>query len=139
MLIAYVLYSYTIAILNTIVFGCLVGTLIDIKHSLANFHKIKESQSQLPNETLGKPPVPLATEDIDTIREDSSWIFSPPNSHRQSVSLFSPTRQPVRVPPQVWVVQRNRPLLLRSLSAPLKLHSFTLRNCLRINAGSKPP
>jgi hypothetical protein len=88
-LVSYILYSSTIAVLNTIIFGCLVGTLIAIKRSLSNFNKIKELRSQSHSETFDNSQAPLVTEDIDAVREGSSWITSPASSHHQSVSPFS--------------------------------------------------
>ncbi|KAI0252067.1 hypothetical protein BJV78DRAFT_388512 [Lactifluus subvellereus] len=86
-LIGYIVYSSTVAVLNTIMFGCLVGTLITIRRSLANFNKVKELHSHC--ETFYEPQTPLATEDVDAIREGSSWVTSPATSHHKSVSPFS--------------------------------------------------
>ena len=86
-LVGYIVYSSTVAILNTIMFGSLVGTLITIKRSLEKFNKVKELQSH--GETFDEPQTPLATEDIDAIREGSSWVTSPTTSDHKSASPFS--------------------------------------------------
>jgi hypothetical protein len=74
-LIGYVAYSSTIAILNTLMFGSLVGSLITMRRSLVNSNQVtvsKESKS---------PRQIVATQDIDAVREGGSWITSPPSSH----------------------------------------------------------
>jgi len=90
-LVGYVVYSSTIAVLNTVMFGTLVGSLIVIKRSLAHSNQvtaIKESKSF--GETVEKPQVSLAAGDIDAVREGSSWITSPASSRRhRSGSLYS--------------------------------------------------
>ena len=92
-LVGYIAYSSTIAVLNTAMFGTLVGSLIVIKRSLAHFNQVtasKESKSRSFRETVEKPQVSLAVEDIDAIREGSSWITSPASSRRhRSGSLYS--------------------------------------------------
>jgi hypothetical protein len=90
-LIGYVAYSSTIAILNTVMFGSLVGSLITIRRSLANFNQVTVSkESKSPRQIVEKPRVSLATQDIDAVREGSSWITSPASSHRHRDKSTSP-------------------------------------------------
>ncbi|KAH9983562.1 hypothetical protein BJV74DRAFT_615768 [Russula compacta] len=86
-LVGYVVYTSTIAVLSTIMFGFLVGSLVMVKRSLANFNQVQES-SKSPYETAGKPNVTLSTEDIDAIREGSSWITSTSSSRRGPSSPY---------------------------------------------------
>jgi len=92
-LIGYVAYSSTIAILNTVMFGSLVGSLITIRRSLANSNQVTVSkESKSPRRIVEKPQVSLATQDIDAVREGGSWITSPASSHRhrdKSISRYS--------------------------------------------------
>lgn len=89
--VGYITYSSAIAVLNTIMFGCFVVTLIVIKRSLENFHKAQSS-----NDSAEKSQAALATEDIDAIREGSSWIASTTNSRQDAASIspfsYSTTR-----------------------------------------------
>ena len=90
-LIGYVAYSSTIAILNTVMFGSLVGSLINIRRSLANSYQVTVSkESKSPRQIFEKPQVSLATQDIDAVREGSSWITSPASSHRRRDKSISP-------------------------------------------------
>lgn len=90
-LVGYIAYSSTIAVLNTAMFGTLVGSLIVIKRSLAHFNQVTASKvSKSFRETVEKSQVSLAAEDIDAVREGSSWITSPASSRRRrSGSLYS--------------------------------------------------
>jgi hypothetical protein len=90
LLIGYVAYSSTIAILNTVMFGSLVGSLITIRRSLANFNQITVRESKSPRWTVEKPQVSLATQDIDAVREGSSWITSPASSRGHRAESGSP-------------------------------------------------
>jgi hypothetical protein len=82
-LIGYIVYSSTTAILNTVIFGSLVGGLIIIKRSLANFELEQARKvSKLISETPAEKPPQLAP-DIEAIREGSLWIASTGSFHRQ--------------------------------------------------------
>lgn len=70
--VGYIAYSSAVAVLNTVMFGCFVGTLILIKRSLESFHK-----AQSPNESA---QAALATEEVDAIRDGSTWITSTASS-----------------------------------------------------------
>jgi hypothetical protein len=82
-LIGYIVYSSTTAILNTVVFGSLVGGLIIIKRSLANFELEQARKVSRPvGETPAEKP-PQLTLDTEAIREGSLWITSAGGSHRR--------------------------------------------------------
>lgn len=82
-LIGYIVYSSTTAILNTVIFGFLVGGLIIIKRSLANFElEQARKESQPVGETPAEKP-PQLTLDIEPIREGSLWITSAGSSRRR--------------------------------------------------------
>ena len=89
-LIGYIVYSSTTAILNTFIFGSLVGGLIVIKRSLANFELEQARKESIPvGETPAdseKPPQP--TLDIEAIREGSLWISSMGGSHRRDEPTY---------------------------------------------------
>jgi hypothetical protein len=83
-LIGYIVYSSTTAILNTVVFGSLVGGLIIIKRSLANFELEQARKESKPvGETPAEKPPPQLTLDIEAIREGSLWITSGGSSRRR--------------------------------------------------------
>ncbi|KAF8260619.1 hypothetical protein EI94DRAFT_1811422 [Lactarius quietus] len=83
--VGFITYSCAIALVNTIMFGCLVGTLIIIRRSIENFHRAQEFQSS--NEGADKSPAPH----VDVIREGGSWITSTTSSRqRQDVASLSP-------------------------------------------------
>jgi len=93
-LIGCIAYSTTIAILSTIMLGSLVSSLITIKRSLADFNQSKETGS--PGATVETQHVTLSTEDIDVIREGSSWITSSISSRRKPSSPYSYSTFPTR-------------------------------------------
>ena len=83
--VGFITYSSAIALLNTIMFGCLVGTLIIIRRSLENFQKAQGFQPS--NESADRSQ----DADIDVIREGSSWITSTTSSRqRQDAANLSP-------------------------------------------------
>lgn len=87
-LIGYVAYSSTIAILNTVMFGSLVGSLITIRRSLANSNQVAVSkESKSPRQIV---EISLANQDIDAVREGGSWITSPASSRRHRDKSTSP-------------------------------------------------
>ena len=84
-LVGYVAYSATTAILNTVIFGSLVGSLIIVKRSLANFNQAK-TEFESPGETTAavkRRLTVITAEDIDAIREGSLWIASTASSRRR--------------------------------------------------------
>jgi hypothetical protein len=107
-LIGYILYSSTTAVLNTVIFGTLVGGLILVKRSLANIEFEKARVSEPPGETIAEKP-PQLTLDIDPIREGSLWVTSVGSSHRcnernsayshSRTSSCTHTTQNIAIPP----------------------------------------
>ncbi|KAI9434446.1 hypothetical protein H4582DRAFT_2176214 [Lactarius indigo] len=77
--VGYITYSSAVAVLNTVMFGCFVGTLILIKRSLASFHKTQSSS----NESAQAAP---SIEEVDAIREGSTWITSTTNSRQDTTT-----------------------------------------------------
>ncbi len=69
-------YSSTIAVLSSVAFGCLVGTLLIIKRNLASIPEEHDSW-----QIEQKPRPSFATEDIDAIRDGASWITSTAGGH----------------------------------------------------------
>ncbi|KAI0041310.1 hypothetical protein FA95DRAFT_1683291 [Auriscalpium vulgare] len=86
--IGYMAYSATVVTLCTIAFGCLVGTLLAIKRNLAAINDVSDPWP--PAQVVEEKPRPsFATEDIDGMREGSSWITSRASSRHDSISAFS--------------------------------------------------
>lgn len=83
-----VAYSTSIAVFSSVVFGCLVGTLVIIKRNLASFNEIRDPWPPA-KEIEEKPRPSFATEDIDALKDGSSWITSRASSRCESVSAFS--------------------------------------------------
>lgn len=81
-----VIYSGTVAVLSSIAFGCLIGTLIIIKRNLDAFN---DSRHPWPPQILEKPRPSFATEDVDVLKDGSSWITSRASSCQESISAFS--------------------------------------------------
>lgn len=79
-------YSSGVAILSTAAFTGIVKTLLTIRRNLA----VAESHEPWPpiqDEKLPRPS--FGTEDIDALKDGSSWITSYAGSHRHSMSAFS--------------------------------------------------
>ncbi|KAJ7126406.1 hypothetical protein C8R43DRAFT_931944, partial [Mycena crocata] len=89
--IGLVSYTSTIAVLSSIAFCCLVGTLLAIKRNLAVIQD--ESEPWPPVRQMEQQPRPsFATEEIDAIRDGASWITSNASnasSRHNSVSAWS--------------------------------------------------
>ncbi|KAH9938012.1 uncharacterized protein B0H18DRAFT_503 [Fomitopsis serialis] len=81
-------YSTTISVASTVAFGCLMGTFVMIRHNLATLNDIRDPWPPA-QEVEVKPRPSFATEDIDALKDGSSWITSRASSHRESVSAFS--------------------------------------------------
>ncbi|KAI6120815.1 hypothetical protein EDD17DRAFT_873973 [Pisolithus thermaeus] len=83
--IGLVAYSSTTAVLSTAAFGGLVYTLVSIRRNLTALHEPADSWP--PAKEVGeKPRHSFLTEDIDVLREGSSWLTSDAGSHRDEVS-----------------------------------------------------
>lgn len=81
-------YSASIAILSSIAFGCLIGTLIIIKRNLAAFNDIRDPWPPALTDSE-KPRPSFATDDVDALKDGSSWITSRASSRHDSVSAWS--------------------------------------------------
>ncbi|KAJ7284197.1 hypothetical protein C8J57DRAFT_1678163 [Mycena rebaudengoi] len=90
-------YTTTIALLSSVGFCCLVGTLLAIKRNLAVLHD--ESEPWPPVRQMEQQPRPsFATEEIDAIRDGASWITSNASSRHNSVSAWSFTTHHTTAP-----------------------------------------
>ncbi|KAG6331516.1 hypothetical protein ID866_7573 [Astraeus odoratus] len=83
-----VAYSTTTAILSTAAFGGLVYTLMAIRRNLAVLNEPTDTWPPV-KEVEDKPRHSFATEDIDALREGSSWLTSDAGSHHEVVSNWS--------------------------------------------------
>ncbi|CAL1700479.1 unnamed protein product [Somion occarium] len=81
-------YSTTLAVMSTVAFGCLIGTLIIIKRNLAALNEMRDTWPPV-QEAADRPRPSFATEDIDAIKDGSSWITSRASSRHDSISAFS--------------------------------------------------
>ncbi|KAI0309404.1 hypothetical protein OF83DRAFT_1179663 [Amylostereum chailletii] len=81
-------YSATLAIGSTVAFGCLVGTLYIIRRNLTALTEDADSWPPA-KEPEEKPRPSFATEDVDALRDGSSWITSRAGSDHDSISAFS--------------------------------------------------
>ena len=97
--IGLVAYSSTVAVFSSLAFGCLVGTLIIIKRNLAALDDIRDPWPPAKQGQVEEKPRPsFATEDIDGLKDGSSWITSRASSRAESVSAFSFSTHHSRVP-----------------------------------------
>ncbi|KAI0638426.1 hypothetical protein C8Q77DRAFT_1215235 [Trametes polyzona] len=87
--IGLVAYSTSIAVMSSIAFGCLVGTLVIIKRNLAALNDIRDPWPPAKVMEEEKPRPSFATEDIDALKDGSSWITSRASSRCESISAFS--------------------------------------------------
>ncbi|KAG1735718.1 uncharacterized protein EDB91DRAFT_551386 [Suillus paluster] len=82
-------YSSTIAVLSSAAFGSLVYTLVVIRRNLAALNEPADSWPPM-KEVEDKPRPSFSTEDVDVLREGSSWLTSDAGStHQDSVSNWS--------------------------------------------------
>ncbi|KAF7294363.1 hypothetical protein HMN09_01165600 [Mycena chlorophos] len=91
-------YTTVIAVVSSIAFACVVGTLLAIKRNLAAINE--ESEPWPPVRQIEDKPRPsFATEEIDALRDGASWITSSVGSRRNSASAWSfSTHAPSTVP-----------------------------------------
>ena len=87
--IGLVAYSTTVSILSTLAFGCLVGTLVIIKRNLAALDDIRDPWPPAKAAVEEKPRPSFATEEIEALKDGSSWITSRASSRCESISAFS--------------------------------------------------
>ncbi|OBZ70082.1 hypothetical protein A0H81_09613, partial [Grifola frondosa] len=83
-----VAYSTTVAVVSSIAFACLIGTLVIIKRNLAALNEIRDPWPPA-KEVEDMPRPSFATEDIDALKDGSSWITSRASSRHDSISAFS--------------------------------------------------
>lgn len=86
--VGYVAYSTAISVLSTISFTCLAVTLVIIKRNLSALNDAADPWPPA-KEVEEKPRPSFATEDVDAMREGSSWITSRASSQHESISAFS--------------------------------------------------
>ncbi|ESK95118.1 hypothetical protein Moror_13850 [Moniliophthora roreri MCA 2997] len=81
-------YSTFIGVCSSVAFGCLIGTLLNIKRNLT---AVDEDFGTWPPATQveEKPRPSFTTEEIDMMRDGASWITSDAGSRRNSVSAWS--------------------------------------------------
>lgn len=81
-------YSSSLTFLSVAVFLGLVGTLVAIRRNLTSTAALDDAWP--PMREVGEKPHPFAQDDIDGLKEGSSWITSDAGScHGGSVSAFS--------------------------------------------------
>ncbi|TCD69999.1 hypothetical protein EIP91_005249 [Steccherinum ochraceum] len=90
-------YTSTLAVLSTVAFGCLIGTLVIIKRNLSTLNEIREPWPPA-KQVEDKPRPSFATEDIDAMKDGSSWITSRASSRQDSISAFSFSTHHSRAP-----------------------------------------
>ncbi|KAL6309855.1 hypothetical protein BKA93DRAFT_925199 [Sparassis latifolia] len=86
--IGLVAYSTTIAVASSAAFLFLIGTLVVIRRNLDALNEIRDPWP--PAKEVDEMPRPsFATEDVDALRDGSSWITSRASSRSESISAFS--------------------------------------------------
>ncbi|KAF8076690.1 hypothetical protein FPV67DRAFT_1649473 [Lyophyllum atratum] len=81
-------FSSTVAILSSVAFASLIGTLVIIKRNLAALNE--DSDPWPPVRMMEEKPRPsYATEEIDAMRDGASWITSNASSRQNSISGWS--------------------------------------------------
>ncbi|KAH9943214.1 uncharacterized protein BXZ73DRAFT_97267 [Epithele typhae] len=94
-----VAYSAVVALLSTLAFSCLVGTLVIIKRNLAALDDIRHPWPPAKAVQMEEKPRPsFAVEDVDVLKDGSSWITSRASSRAESISAFSFSTHHSRVP-----------------------------------------
>lgn len=83
-----VAYCSTVAVLSTVAFACLIGTLVIIRRNLSTLDDMRNPWPPA-KEVEEKPRPSFATEDIDALKDGSSWITSRASSRNDSISAFS--------------------------------------------------
>ncbi|KIM91232.1 hypothetical protein PILCRDRAFT_169800 [Piloderma croceum F 1598] len=79
-------YSMAVAIITSVAFGWLVVTLVMIKRNLAALNESADSWPPVEVENKAHPPF---AEEIDAVRDGSSWITSDAGSYHESISNWS--------------------------------------------------
>ncbi|KAI0340897.1 hypothetical protein BDW22DRAFT_365380 [Trametopsis cervina] len=81
-------YSVSIAVLSTVAFACLIGTLVIIRRNLTTLSDMREPWPPAHPESE-KPRPSFDTIDVDALKDGSSWITSRASSRHESISAFS--------------------------------------------------
>ncbi|KIP02106.1 hypothetical protein PHLGIDRAFT_310310 [Phlebiopsis gigantea 11061_1 CR5-6] len=80
-------YSAAVAIMTSVAFACLIGTLFIIRRNLATLNDARDPWPPTnPTERVRRS---FTTEDINALKDGSSWITSRASSRCESVSAFS--------------------------------------------------
>ncbi|EIN10998.1 hypothetical protein PUNSTDRAFT_119820 [Punctularia strigosozonata HHB-11173 SS5] len=91
-------YSTAVAVLSSACFVSLIATLVMIKRNLTRSDGPTDQWPPM-RQVEEKPRPSFATEDVDGLRDGSSWITSNASSRRDSISAFSfSTHHSVRPP-----------------------------------------
>ncbi|KAF8592665.1 hypothetical protein K439DRAFT_1625998 [Ramaria rubella] len=87
-----VAFSTTIAVLTTVSMGCLIGTLLLIRHNINMVAQAELEDKEWPPVKEKVTHQSIATEDIEALKDGSSWITShrsSASSRQNSISAFS--------------------------------------------------
>lgn len=131
-------YSTSVAVLSSIAFICLIATLVIIKPNLASLNDIREPW---PSADLSEKPRPsFATEDIDVLKDGSSWITSRASSRHDSISAFSFSTHHThsRMPSNASSRLNLHPAVASHPSIPTK-SSFWFNPATSFNGGRESP
>ncbi|CCM00178.1 uncharacterized protein FIBRA_02206 [Fibroporia radiculosa] len=115
------LFAYTtiLAIGSSMAFVGLIITLVIIKRNLAALDEAQDSWP--PAKEIGEKPRPsFATEDIDVLKDGSSWITSHASSRRTSISAFSFSTHHSAKPSNGSVRMAQNPAMASQPSIPHK-------------------
>lgn len=82
-------YSASMAVMSSIAFGCLIGTLVIIRRNLATLNDMRDLWPQAAVTEEKPRHQSFATDDINALKDGSSWITSRPSSRAESISAFS--------------------------------------------------
>ncbi|KDQ64418.1 hypothetical protein JAAARDRAFT_225621 [Jaapia argillacea MUCL 33604] len=82
-------FSSTVAVLSSVGFGCLIGTLMIIRRNLLALHEDGPDSWPPLKQMEEKPRPSFATEEVDALRDGASWITSDAGSRRGSISAWS--------------------------------------------------
>lgn len=80
-------YSASIAVMSSVAFACLIGTLVIIRRNLAALNDMRDPWP--PASVEEKPRPSFATEEVNMLKDGSSWITSRASSRCESISAFS--------------------------------------------------
>ncbi|EKM59746.1 uncharacterized protein PHACADRAFT_181716 [Phanerochaete carnosa HHB-10118-sp] len=81
-------YSASVAVISSVTFGCLIGTLLIIRRNLAALGDMRDPWPPASVEEKSRRRS-FATEDINVLKDNSSWITSRASSRSESISAFS--------------------------------------------------